>query len=930
MDSHGSFPRCSRKQVGRIVLLAFSLIFVIVSSGPYNNRLQSVLADNEVVVDFGPWDLDRSLQLEIEYVLVKRPADLFQGTHFKITSVNDKDNWKLLSIVSYDGPDSFGDSVGAGDSGTLLIADLDLQGVWNVGLAGTPEFTALLDIAPPILVMPQNKPYLDPLSPLPRSLSAVNFKFPWPVGNREYWNAFGHSTANPTAIDIGTQGSDRRILAAAGGVILNICRTGSVSSGMKIKHDNGMELYYNHFDKNLLGPGITEGARVETGSLLGSLRPGTWQDDCGRTSQTANSAHIHWILPTEAITIDGWTIDYPDTIFRRGSEQRRPGRSPYDLLPSTNVLYSGPQSCCGCSAGRAADAPPLGGELIGPPTPDATTAAAPFDLTVPGDLSSIQPPLSSDEDRLATGTGADTTPPSLFIDGVNTDWVAAREVPQAFIWPVAKDDESGVAGYRVYWGPNEDGTGDLFSAEPSFLPEFVPANAGASVYYLRVTPLDNAGNLGEWQTVHTWRYDNLAPSGSVEVNGGDVVPMLPITLNVAAVDEGSGVAEMRFSTDGLNWSEWEYYSRQRAWRLADIKGPQAIYAQFRDVVGNISEPVLAVVTADLNLSSPSSTNYRVARSVMGTGGGDKASSSYRLLGTSGQPYQTGVMQSGNYRIVSGYWAGAMTNSSPTATATSAATSTATTVPTKTATSTATTVPTKTTTPTATPTSTRTPTATAVPTKTPTPAVTAVPTKTATPTATTAPTKAATPTPTVTVTRTPVPQATATSTPTGTPIPGATATSTPTKTPKPTKTSTPTKTPVPTKTSTPTKTPVPTKTPTPIHTGDTTAPIVTWIEPVGAEGIAYAYGQFVRLRVNATDNVGVAKVAFEWWDARNEKVVLLAEDTTAPYTFLLDTSKLNPGWNQIDAVAYDAAGNFGSNYIWVVFQPRIYLPIGMNQ
>jgi len=75
---------------------------------------------------------------------------------------------------------------------------------------------------------------------------------------------------------------------------------------------------------------------------------------------------------------------------------------------------------------------------------------------------------------------------------------------------------------------------------------------------------------------------------------------------------------------------------------------------------------------------------------------------------------------------------------------------------------------------------------------------------------------------------------------------------------------------------------------------------------------------------------VTKVAFTWWDARNEKEVLLGEDTTAPYTFLLDTSKLNPGWNQINAVAYDAAGNFGSNYIWVVFQPRIYLPIGMNQ
>jgi hypothetical protein len=66
------------------------------------------------------------------------------------------------------------------------------------------------------------------------------------------------------------------------------------------------------------------------------------------------------------------------------------------------------------------------------------------------------------------------------------------------------DNGSGLAGYRVYLGPDPQGTADWFVPSPAIsLPALPPGE-----YILRVQPLDYAGNAGTWATLGMVRTQN--------------------------------------------------------------------------------------------------------------------------------------------------------------------------------------------------------------------------------------------------------------------------------------------------------------------------------------------------------------------------------------------------------------------------------------
>ncbi|MEW5760160.1 MAG: hypothetical protein AB1779_05285, partial [Candidatus Thermoplasmatota archaeon] len=63
-----------------------------------------------------------------------------------------------------------------------------------------------------------------------------------------------------------------------------------------------------------------------------------------------------------------------------------------------------------------------------------------------------------------------------------------------------------------------------------------------------------------------------------------------VSLNLSAVDFGSGLDEMAFSNDGINWSSWKEYSNKSSWFLSLGDGLKKVYFKVRDVLGNIAEP----------------------------------------------------------------------------------------------------------------------------------------------------------------------------------------------------------------------------------------------------------------------------------------------------------------------------------------------------
>lgn len=84
--------------------------------------------------------------------------------------------------------------------------------------------------------------------------------------------------------------------------------------------------------------------------------------------------------------------------------------------------------------------------------------------------------------------------------------------------------------------------------------------------------------------------------------------------------------------------------------------------------------------------------------------------------------------------------------------------------------------------------------------------------------------------------------------------------------------------------------------------DTLAPAVSIASPFAGTSVSGS----TAVNVTASDNVGVTKVELYLNGS------LLASDTTAPYSFLWDSTQNPDGSYQLEARAYDAAGNVGSS------------------
>jgi hypothetical protein len=112
----------------------------------------------------------------------------------------------------------------------------------------------------------------------------------------------------------------------------------------------------------------------------------------------------------------------------------------------------------------------------------------------------------------------------------------------SFTWvPAVDTGGSGIRGYNIYWGDSSSGAGSTLQTAVSWT---APANlTSAGVYYLRAQAVDNAGNVGEWKTVLTYRFDNTSPSvpgGGAEIGYTNNTDPAPFVWS-ESTDTGSGV-----------------------------------------------------------------------------------------------------------------------------------------------------------------------------------------------------------------------------------------------------------------------------------------------------------------------------------------------------------------------------------------------------
>lgn len=103
--------------------------------------------------------------------------------------------------------------------------------------------------------------------------------------------------------------------------------------------------------------------------------------------------------------------------------------------------------------------------------------------------------------------------------------------------------------------------------------------------------------------------------------------------------------------------------------------------------------------------------------------------------------------------------------------------------------------------------------------------------------------------------------------------------------------------------------------------DTSAPSVSWTSPVGNSGVYNVSSGPVTLAASASDNVGIARVTFTWYDSIANKVRTLATLTQPPWQTTINAGMLNGQWNQLNVQAWDKAGNASSSpYIWIYRSP----------
>ncbi|MBP6963902.1 MAG: N-acetylmuramoyl-L-alanine amidase [Armatimonadetes bacterium] len=112
--------------------------------------------------------------------------------------------------------------------------------------------------------------------------------------------------------------------------------------------------------------------------------------------------------------------------------------------------------------------------------------------------------------------------------------------------------------------------------------------------------MENYGAVGIYPRLEIDYYDIVAPTNcTISINAGAAyATSRSVTLNLSASDFPSGMSQMQFSADGVNYSTPEAYATTKSYTLPAGDGLKTVYVKYKDVSGNWSAAVSDTITLD--------------------------------------------------------------------------------------------------------------------------------------------------------------------------------------------------------------------------------------------------------------------------------------------------------------------------------------------
>lgn len=526
-----------------------------------------------------------------------------------------------------------------------------------------------------------------------------NFKFPWDSSQSWCYTSSWHRSAwhgnYNRSLDFAPSGvppSQQWFLSAGNGDEVQGLCDDNYQAFVNVTNSSLGDMGYGHLDSstlptNLIGNDINQGEQIglpydgtqgEGYYDIGSNWPYsscTPSNNCNWVNRTGccylqylttcgagTGAHSHWTLPSQSVTVDGWTVS-PDGIWRKSGE---PNRGVGSCFASTNSTDNTAPNTAHNFTGTAGDngwyksnvnvnleADDYGGTgvatihyRIGSGSWQTYSGSSvSFTVSQEGATTISYYAVDNAGNTESTQSAtvridkSDPTSACVAYGSGSNGWYQGSATVQC-------TGSDSVSGLDTVWYALDGGSDTAYTAP------FVVSGEGSHTvdYYAE----DVAGN-GQPNQQLTVGIDDTPPSVlTMTVNDG-AITAYNITALVSSVvtDSLSGVAEMCVSYNQFDWTCQPYVDEFVFALPVLVQSDIPVYLYVIDAAGNQSAVVSDTIFLDPYPDLPGSTSYRLCSTAVTSAGGQRASGSFQLADTVGETHIE-WLTSGNFQLQSGF------------------------------------------------------------------------------------------------------------------------------------------------------------------------------------------------------------------------------------------------------------------------------------